>query len=164
MKEHLNEDQLNALLLAELDAESSAHLASCEACRNEVEQLRGTLTGLRSSEVARAERPQEFWREQRLSIAAQIPAGNELSTQPLAWAASLAGILLVATMLSQGLPVLDSSLQQVPPKASAQVASDPDHDLLVDIGRAMRRDVPLALEPASLIAQELHRAANKTDQ
>jgi predicted anti-sigma-YlaC factor YlaD len=164
MNEHLNEDQRNALLLAEADAESSAHLNACEACRNEVEQLRGALAGLRSAEVACAERPQEFWREQRLSIAARIPVGNELTTQPLAWAASLAGILIVAAMLSQGLPVLDPSALQVPAKATAQVASDPDHDLLVEIGRSIRRDVPLALEPASLIAQELHRAANKTDQ
>ena len=164
MNEHLTEDQLNALLLEEADAVSREHLAACESCRNDLQQMSALLTGLRAESISSAERPQDFWRAQRLVIAARLNVGHELPTQPLAWAASLAVIVLAAAFLSRGLPVLDSGLRQVPATATAQVASDPDHDLLVDIGRTMRRDVPRALEPASLIAQELHRAANKTDR
>ena len=108
--------------------------------------------------------PQDFWRAQRRTIAARLSAVQELPTRPLAWATSLAGILLFAALLSRGLPVLDSSPRQALPTEAAQAAADPDHDLLVDIGRSVRREVPRALEPASLIAQELHRAANKSDQ
>lgn len=164
MNEHLNEDQLNALLLEEIDEANSAHLAACESCRSELQQMSALLTGLCAESISSAERPQDFWRAQRRAIAARLSAVHELPTRPLAWAASLAGILIIAGMLSQGLPVLDSGLPQVPPTASAQAVADPDHDLLVDIGRSVRRDVPRALEPASLIAQELHRAANKTDR
>jgi hypothetical protein len=44
---------------------------------------------------------------------------------------------------------------------SVSAPVDPDHALLVEIQRSVRRDVPRALEPATLLAQELHRAANR---
>lgn len=164
MNEHLNEERLNALLLNEADEASSAHLAACESCRNELQQMSASLAGLRAESTSAAERPQDFWRAQRRAIAARLAAVQELPTRPLAWATSLAGILLFAALLSRGLPVLDSSPQQALQTEAAQAAADPDHDLLVDIGRSVRRDVPRALEPASLIAQELHRAATKSDR
>ena len=164
MNDHLSEDQLNALLLAEADEASSAHLTACESCRNVLQQMSVLLTGLRGESHASAERPQDFWRAQRRAIAARLSAVQELPTRPLAWAASLAVIVLAAAFLSQGVPGLQPQLSRTTPSAAVETAADPDHELLVDIGRAMRRDVPVALEPASLIAQELHRAANKTDR
>jgi hypothetical protein len=43
------------------------------------------------------------------------------------------------------------------PKPLAQ--SDPDHALLVDVERSVRRELPRALEPAALLAQEVSRSA-----
>jgi hypothetical protein len=40
--------------------------------------------------------------------------------------------------------------------------SDPDHELLVEVERSLRRDVPLALEPAALLTRELHFAADQS--
>ena len=161
MNEHLNDDQLSAALLAEEDAPSAAHLANCMECRRELEGIRTALTAVRAESLALGERPPGFWREQRLAIAARLSAGNEFATRPLAWAASLSIVALVAAFLVQGVPPLP--LRVVPPPASTgiSVAADSDHDLLVDVARFTRRDVPRALEPATLIAQELHRAAGR---
>jgi hypothetical protein len=161
MYEHLNDEQLSAALLAENDASVASHLASCNECRHELENIRTALSGVRAESLSLGERPQGFWREQRLAIAARISAGNEFETRPLAWAASLAIVAFAAAFLVQGVPPLQ--LQVGPPSASTgvPVAADSDHDLLVDVARFTRRDVPRALEPATLIAQELHRAAER---
>jgi hypothetical protein len=157
MNEHLSDDQLSAALLAEEDSPIAAHLASCDDCRRELEGIRTALTEVRDESLALGERPQGFWREQRLAIAARLSADNQFVTRPLAWAASLAMVALVAAFLVQGVPPLQ--IQAVRPAASS--ATDSDHDLLVAVERSMRRDVPRALEPATLIAQELHRAAGR---
>jgi predicted anti-sigma-YlaC factor YlaD len=161
MNEHLNDEQLSAALLAEEDAPIAEHLAGCNECRREVEGLRTALTAVRAESLARGERPMGFWREQRLAIAAQISAGQELETRPLAWAASLSIVALVAAFLVQGVPPLPPQVGPSAASTGVSVAADSDHDLLVDVARFTRRDVPRALEPASLIAQELYRAAGR---
>lgn len=161
MNEHLNDEQLSAALLAEDDASIAAHLASCNECRRELEGIRTALTGVRAESLALAERPQGFWRAQRLAIAARFSAGNEFQTRPLAWAASLVMVALVAAFLVQGVPPLQHQAGRPAASAGVSAAADPDHDLLVDVERSVRRDVPRALEPATLIAQELHRAAGR---
>jgi len=161
MNEHLNDEQLSAALLADEDAPIAAHLAICNECRHELEGIRTALTAVCAESLALGERPQGFWREQRHAIVARISAGNELETRPLAWAASLSIVALVAALLVQGVPPLPLQVGLPPASTGVSVAADPDHDLLVDVARFTRRDVPRALEPATLIAQELHRAAGR---
>jgi len=161
MNNHLNDEQLSAALLAEADAAVTAHLATCKECRHELESIRAALTAVRADSLALGERPAAFWREQRLSIAARLPASNELETRPLAWAASLSAVALVAALLVQGVPSNRLQVRPTPASTGVSVAADSDHELLVDIARFTRRDVPRALEPATLIAQELHRAAGR---
>jgi len=161
MNEHLNDEQLNAALLAEADASVAAHLATCMECRHELESIRSALTAVRAESLALGDRPAGFWREQRLAIAARLPAGNELETRPLAWAASLSMVALVAAFLVQGVPPIQLHVGPSTASTGVSVAADSDHELLVDIARFTRRDVPRALEPATLIAQELHRAAGR---
>ncbi len=164
MNDHLPDQQFDAALVAEPDAAVSQHLAGCEDCRFELEQLRAVLGGARAEALSRAERSQLFWREQRMAIAAQIPVGREIATRPLAWAGSFAIFALAAAWMTYSAPPV-APVDRVQSSASISAPADPDHDLLVDVQRSVRREVPRALEPASLIAQELHRAANrKTDR
>ncbi len=156
MNEHLTDEQLGAALLPEADAPTATHLLHCEECRCELEGLGDALREARAESLAQGERSPEFWRQQRLAIAARLSAGNDFETRPLAWATSFAVVALLAAFLVQGLPPLERAVVQ--PSASA--VTDPDHELLVDVARFTRREVPRALEPASLIAQELHRAAD----
>jgi hypothetical protein len=161
MTDHLSDEQLTAALLAEDDAAAGEHLAACEPCRAELESLRAALGSVRADEQARAERPHLFWREQRMAIAAQIPAGREVTTRPLAWAGSLAVFALAAAWMTQSAPPAQPVARPAQDAAAVSAPADPDHDLLVDIQRSVRRDVPLALAPATLLAQELHDAANR---
>ncbi len=161
MTDHLTDEQLGAALLAEGDAPIAAHLADCDSCRRDLERIRAVINTARAESLALAERPQSFWCEQHVAITSRIQAGHEQETRPLAWAASFAILALVAALLAQGAPPLQLQKSRPPVSVGAATQSDPDHDLLVDIQRSARRDVPRALEPASLIAQELHRAANR---
>ena len=165
MTDHLSDEQFNSMLQAEDDATATQHLASCEECRLDMERMRAALAGVRAESLALAGRPQLFWREQRMAIASRIPQGREITTRPLAWAGSLAVFALSAAFLTQSVSPPQSQLGRAQTSSIVSVQEDPDHDLLVDIERSVRREVPRALEPASLIAQELHRAAGtKSDR
>lgn len=156
MKQHLSEEQLADLILEESSAPASQssrdHLAQCSDCAAEVGRLRAALSGVHQQATRAAERPAAFWREQRRQMGARLVPGALFETRWFAWSAAMAAVLLLAVALSQRVP-------SAPPAAQAQ--PDPDHQLLVEVERSLRRDVPLALEPAALIAQELHSAAGK---
>ena len=93
---------------------------------------------------AEANRPEAFWRYQREAIASRLALRRGAWRM---WAAATAMIVLVAVLLS------------VTPKQRSEVVStDPDHELLVDVERSLRREVPRALEPAALLTQEISRA------
>ena len=97
---------------------------------------------------AEAERPPRFWLAQRSAIAGRIQGSERGTSLRLAWAASLA-LVVIATSL----------LAQAPLPAASVAAYDPDHELLVGVERAVRRPVPQALEPARLLAQEMESSA-----
>ena len=102
---------------------------------------------------AAAERPEGFWVAQRAAIARGIPEAGRASSLRLAWAGSLALVMLATGLLTQA------------PRPAASVADyDPDHDLLVGVERAVRRPVPQALEPARLLAQEMERSVEQENE
>ncbi len=144
MQEHLTDEQLAEHLVGSADTRTREHLAACPACRDEEEHLENLLAHYQKTIRAAADRSEAFWQRQRTAIAAQRigrPGARRLS-----WAAAVAAIVLVAVLLIEKTP---------PTKPIAQ--SDPDHVLLVDVQRSVRREVPRALEPAALLAQEVSR-------
>ncbi len=100
-----------------------------------------------------AERPASFWLAQRAAIAGRIQGSERGASLRLAWAASLA-LVVIATSL----------LMQAPTPMASVAAYDPDHDLLVGVERAVRRPVPQALEPARLLAQEIESSATAENE
>lgn len=111
------------------------------------------LAAYAESVRAAAERPEGFWRTQRTAIAERIQGTQQATSLRLAWVASLALVVIAATLLVQA-----------PAPAAPVAAYDPDHDLLVGVERAVRRPVPQALEPARLLAQEIERSAAAENQ
>jgi hypothetical protein len=152
MQEHLSNEQLTEYLTDPLasggDASIREHLAACAACRNEAGRLHSLLALYGEVTRAAGARPQAFWQWQRTTIL----TGLEPSPVPrrLVWAAGVAMAALAATLLMETPP------PAVPP------AVDPDHALLVDVERSVRREVPRALEPAALLTAELSQAADTT--
>jgi hypothetical protein len=144
MNSHLNDADMAELLMAPHGL--SPHLKQCAACRTEVEGLRRAMNGL---VVAASERPAEFWQRQRSAIREQAGSAQRRLAAPLptlAWAAA-AAVIAVASLLVGVTPS--------PPPPSAQ--TDPDHELLLDVERMLQSDVPQALAPAALLAQEISR-------
>ena len=102
---------------------------------------------------AEAERPPSFWLAQRAAIAGRIQGSERTASLRLAWAASLALVVIATSMLTQS-----------PTPTLSVTAYDPDHDLLVGVERAVRRPVPQALEPARLLAQEIENSATAENE
>jgi predicted anti-sigma-YlaC factor YlaD len=147
MSAHLTDEQLTAQLSGTAQAGTQEHLALCPECRREEQAIRNGLAEFREVLHREAERPEIFWERHARVISARL-ARSERALQ-WNWAAAVAAIVLFAVALSW-----------TPAKAPQPAAqSDPDHDLLVEIERSLNRQVPRALEPASLLAQEVSRAA-----
>lgn len=146
MQEHLTDEQLAEQLLNPLgELAAREHLAACPACRDEEESLRDLLAHYRQTIRSAAERTAAFWQGQQTALAGRW---TERPAARLAWAAAAAIVVLAAVLLTE----------KTPP-AQPMATSDPDHALLVDIERSVRRELPRALEPAVLLAQEVSRSS-----
>ena len=145
-KRHLNEEQRNSFALGDGSADAAAHLADCAECTEEMQRLRAALAGLAKEVQAETERPESFWARQQRGIADRI-AGTTTTAHRLAWATAFAIVMLLAGTFVHQAPV-----EQARPY-------DPDDELLRQVARSMRREAPVALEPAGLLASEMNRAA-----
>lgn len=145
MQEHPTDEQLLDQL-AGASAAAREHFAVCPACGHAHESLRRVLVCYREETRAAAERPESFWQRQRAAIAARRT--DRSAPRRLAWAPAVALVVLAAALLVEKTP---------PPAPVAE--PDPDHALLVEVERSVRRELPRALEPAALLAREVSRSA-----
>ena len=146
MQEHLTDEQFTEQLAGSAGTAAREHLAVCVDCREEEQHLESLLRHYWQAVHAAARRPEAFWQWQRTAIAAR--RGWRSSSRRLAWVAAAAAVVLAAILLMAHTP---------PTKPVAE--SDPDQALLADVQRSVRRELPRALEPAALLAQEISRGA-----
>ena len=145
---HLSDSQLDGVL--PLSEEARHHLAICAECRTEHEKLRNWIDSLPQLARSAGQQPDAFWEQQRFTIQSRIrnlPAPHSRRKR-LVWATASALLLLASLILKTG------SRQ---PLQSAN--SDLDRELLVQVEQALAGDVPQALQPASLLAEEIDQAA-----
>jgi hypothetical protein len=148
---HWSNEQFSAALLGEADVEAQQHLDECAACREELERARVALARMREEAAAGAAQPDMFWQRQRAEIHERMRA-EAVPTRGIVWATAAAMAVLAASLL-----VLPSR------RPEPVAAQDPDHLLLIEIQREVRRTVPRVLEPAMLLTQEMDRAVNAQD-
>lgn len=146
MDSHLSDEHLAQALLEAAPSEAREHLESCAACRSDWEVLHAGVAALRQQTRADAERPASFWTRQRAAISARLEERASGGLWRFAYAGALALLVLAAILLSP----------QAPPRTPV-AQTDPDHALLVDVERSVRRELPRALEPAALLTQEMSR-------
>ena len=142
MSKHLGEDQIAEWMLGASDEFVSRHLAACHACSAAVEELRSAISGFRDSIHATAQRDHSFWRNQQLAIAQRASARGWYSLG-WAWVAAMAMVLIAALFLTR---------TPNPPQNAA--TEDADNVLLQEVQGDLAREVPKALAPAVLIAEE----------
>jgi len=149
MQAHLTDEEMLEQLINQSagagDAAVREHLASCPACREEHESLRRVLGRYAEESRAVAERPESFWQRQQAALARRW--AEQPTSRRLAWAAAVAMVVLAAVLL----------IEKTPP-AVRTAETDPDQVLLVEVERSVRRELPRALEPAALLAQEVSRS------
>jgi hypothetical protein len=125
------------------------HLATCPACSAAVEELRSAITGFRDAIHATAQRDQSFWRNQQLAIRQQASASG---WYPLhwAWVAAMVMVLITAVFL-----------MRAPNPNQNTATEDADNALLLEVQGDLGREVPKALAPAVLIAEERNEILTK---
>src|SRR5205085_11232507 len=92
------------------------------------------------------------WREQQIGIQSSIAT----RPAPVSWPAFAFGtalIMLIGAMLFRDLPAQHNSL----PRRAAEIS---DQQLLMKVEYTLQSDVPVALEPAALLAKEMEANAN----
>ncbi|HVO64162.1 MAG TPA: hypothetical protein VMT53_24795 [Terriglobales bacterium] len=148
--EHLSDDQWAEMLMPR-DA-GSEHLSECAHCRGQRDQLQTLLSTLPQAARSATEHPDVFWEAQRLAIQSRISVlpNPAKRTARLAWGAALVLIFIASLILRTG--------SHAPIQG---VASDPDRELMVQVEQALDGDVPQALQPASLLADEINQAAHE---
>jgi hypothetical protein len=139
-----------------LDLTAEHHLANCPCCQGEREKIEQALRGFADLQREQASRPEPFWENQAARIRearAQISHRSPLRT---ALVPALALLLLLAFQLT---PQKGSS-----PKPVQQTQTISDHDLLVEVERAMNTATPYALEPVALLSDESESTHPVSDQ
>ena len=146
MHTHLTDDQLAELIVEESDSPAAAHVEQCLQCQSEEKSLRATLLQWAAQTRAAAERPAGFWYSQKLAILHRL--AGRLAARALSWAVAMVAVALTL------------SLSFEPSRPAPAVAEiDPDQMLLLEVQNSVRRPVPRALEPATLLAEDLSKAS-----
>lgn len=159
---HLNDDQFAEALAGCFSPDAAAHVAECERCHAELGRVQGALGGVQQWTRAAAERPAGFWYAQRQAISVQLGAQPQQS-HLLAWAGALAVLVLAAVLMGQISVAPGAGAGGEGVNSAGEAPVDPDDALMAEIQASVRRPVPRAFEPALLVTQELHRAAEATE-
>jgi hypothetical protein len=107
--------------------------------------FRQVLAALPGSLRIAAERPESFWQRQQAAIRARI-AAIERSARPILVARAAAVMLAVVALFL---------LQSPPAPAPVSRPAESDQQLLLSVERSVHSDVPQALEPAALLADDV---------
>jgi anti-sigma factor RsiW len=158
---HLGEKDWLSLADAAGSPAARQHLSDCPACAAELDQLRAALAGFQRAAHDASDQTESFWLRQRTEIVSR--AVGRRAAPRLAWAASVAALFLGAALLGRQAPPVPTS--QTPnavspvnvPAPPQAISSDTDADsaLLVDVHQSVQRDVPVALEPATLLVDAM---------
>jgi hypothetical protein len=147
---HLSNEQV-AELLTNSRSPMGSHAEHCDACLNEVTDLRETARELREG----LEEPQAFWDAQQRAIRARIYSEQPHRTARsprLSWALAVITIVVAFLFLS---------VEPAPPPAE-KARIDPDHELLLEVERALQTGGPEALAPASLLVRDISQYSNSS--
>ena len=150
MNNHLSEDQITEWTLGARDDFVSRHLETCRACSVAVEELRSAISCFRDSIHATAQRDNSFWRDQQLAIRERVSDWYPLHW---AWVAAMAMVLIAAIFLTRA-----------PNPSQNKATEDADKALLQQVQADLAREVPEALAPAVLIAEERNEILTNKEQ
>lgn len=143
---HLNDEQITRYLGGAEDAATREHLQACSACRDEAARLLAFVGAARAEVEMRSTQPPAFWTRQRAAVASRI--GQRRLLRPV-WAVAAAFVVLLA--VSVLLLRVEHPKPQAPRTITATVSDDA---LFSAIDATLQQQVPAALEPAQILADQ----------
>jgi len=151
MNGHLSDEQWAAALLDPTARNVTEHLRECAACRTEL-RLFGVAVDETRGEIRKASnRPEPFWSWQRTAISTRLPKRTlAIPWKRLSWVAAAIVLVVLSTSLV--------SRRRVPAPAPPATSSESDDTLLLSVQESIGSDLPQALQPAALLAQEVNQA------
>ncbi len=136
------------------DEESATHRAGCATCRAEHERLERGLACLRELSRSAGNLPESFWERQRVAIQDRLKTSRPASRYRSAWVWATAATVVVLILLI----ISPSPTQSVVP----DIAAGDDQELLVGIEHSLARDLPEALQPVSILVQEIDKTVSRS--
>jgi hypothetical protein len=143
-------DPLVEHALVGFDLAAEHHIAHCEPCQAEREKVEEVLRQFGAANREYASRPASFWDQQAASILAAQRSSAQRSRATLALVPSMVVLLLLGFAVLGHAPGVRPVA--VSPPTSAQ--TDSDHELLLEVERAIQSDTPRALEPVTLMVED----------
>jgi hypothetical protein len=142
-------DPLVERAVASFDLAAEHHIAGCPPCQAERDHIEDALRQFAAANRENAKRPEDFWELQ----AARIRAGHRDSDAKSRLTMTL--VPTVVVLLLAAFAILGRAPGVRPIQPAAPVAEvDTDHELLLEVERAIQCDTPRALEPATLMVDE----------
>lgn len=142
-------DPLVERALVSFDLAAEHHLAECPPCQSERERVQDVLSQFAAANREYANRPETFWQHQAL----RIEAARRKSETRSRLVATLVPAVVVLFLAAFGILGHAPGVRPVATVAPT-VQVDPDHELLLEVERAIQTDTPRALEPATLMVDE----------
>jgi hypothetical protein len=142
-------DPLVERALVGFDLTAEHHLANCPPCQSEREEVEDALRQFAALNREYANRPEIFWEQQAARIRAARSESGQRSGLNMKLVPSMVVLLLLAFAVLSRIPASHPTAVTTPP-----VRTDPDHELLMEVERAVQTDTPHALEPATLMVEE----------
>jgi hypothetical protein len=143
-------DPLVDQALVGFDLAAEHHIANCPPCQSERERVEDALRQFATVNREYASRPENFWEQQAARIRAARSENGQRSGLAMRLVPSAVVLLLLALAVLSRIP----GSRPVAVTTPAAVQTDSDHELLVEVERALQSDTPLALEPATLMVEE----------
>jgi hypothetical protein len=130
------------------------HLLACASCRSERDVLEADISAFSTAAREASDRPIHFWTRQSTQIHSKL-ASAKSSRMGLGsrMTSAFVALALAAFLLLERAPS---------PRPEPQVAtgSGSDHELLLEVERALQRDTPAALEPVTLLVEDMSRTTS----
>ncbi len=143
-------DPLVDQALVGFDLAAEHHIAHCEPCQTEREKVEDALRQFGTANRAYASRPESFYEQQAARIRSAQTASENRSRLGMTLIPSVVVLLLLAFAMLGRAPGVHPVAVAPPPS----VQNDSDHELLLEVERAIQSDTPRALEPATLMVED----------
>ena len=145
---------LESLISRSISAED--HVLTCAPCRSERNLLAASIRAFSDSARETSDHPTHFWTRQTAQIHSQI-ASTRSSGIGFGYrmSSALAALAIAALILLQRGPVPQ-------PEPRLAIGSASDHELLLEVERALQRDTPAALEPVTLLVDDISASTSES--